>query len=619
LASELSDVFGPLSNDLANGLGGAADFGDSALDQGVRGDAIFAIPGDFADGAITVNGLQATSIDVSSFGWFALDDADGDALIYFDVYDSNIDTSAGALPPSPGGNSTGSNHVWYNFDTSSQILTVTWDDVGEFPAGTSPSAFQAQLHVAADGALDVLYRYESLGWSESDVADIFVVDWASNDGGGGFFYPVPTPDGGAALATDPGNLGAQGVWGFEVNGSSVIGLPETQNDTLFGNAGNDVLEGGPGNDTLDGGSGADTLTGGAGSDLFVVDFNTDRTTTDVITDFQAGAGGDDIELPYWARYFQNEGPPSVLVRQDGADALVQSVSTDGNSLDTLLRLQNVDAGDLTSDNFEGLHVTIVENQTLTGTQGNDVLTGGVGDDTIDGGYGADVLDGGLGDDHLIGDPGVPDPNAPDFGAYFGPLTRDLANGYGGPSGFGEQAIAVGDDNQEWDRQPVDRLRQSDDQLDHHQQQWLDEPRRHHAQRVARRRRHACGRADSQPRRQFDRLQPGLVRFRRRDPDHDGDLGRCRPFLFRNRSRRLPGADQDRRRQCARRRLSLREHQLERLGQPQHHHQRGVGDHSVSPQRRAGARHAAGQSRQSGGLGLRAAQRVDSRPAAIGER
>src|SRR5205807_2493776 len=156
-------------------------------------------------------------------------------------------------------------------------------------------------------------------------------------------------------ATDPGNLGAPGVWGFEISGSSVIGLPEAQNDTLYGGAGNDLLEGGPGDDTLDGGSGDDTLTGGAGSDTFVVDVNTDRTTTDVITDFQAGAGGDNIQLPYWATYSQNnEGSPSVLVRQDGADALVQSVSTSGNSLDTLLRLTNVDAGDLTPNNFDGI-------------------------------------------------------------------------------------------------------------------------------------------------------------------------------------------------------------------------------------------------------------------------
>src|SRR5206468_3708586 len=114
-ASEFADIFGPLSNALANGLGGAAGFGASAFDQGVTGDDVVDLPVDFANGAVTVNGQLATSIDISSYGWFALNDADGNNLIYFDVYDGNIDTSAGAVPASPGGNSTGSNHIWYNF------------------------------------------------------------------------------------------------------------------------------------------------------------------------------------------------------------------------------------------------------------------------------------------------------------------------------------------------------------------------------------------------------------------------------------------------------------------------------------------------------------------------
>src|SRR4029077_19506376 len=33
---------------------------------------------------------------------------------------------------SPGGNSTGSNHVYWDVDTVTKTLTVTWDDVGSF-------------------------------------------------------------------------------------------------------------------------------------------------------------------------------------------------------------------------------------------------------------------------------------------------------------------------------------------------------------------------------------------------------------------------------------------------------------------------------------------------------
>jgi Ca2+-binding RTX toxin-like protein len=65
-------------------------------------------------------------------------------------------------------------------------------------------------------------------------------------------------------------------------------------DNLVGSSAANVLNGGAGNDTLNGGGGADTLTGGAGADLFVfktlADFGV-GTTTDAITDFQAGGLG----------------------------------------------------------------------------------------------------------------------------------------------------------------------------------------------------------------------------------------------------------------------------------------------------------------------------------------
>lgn len=60
-------------------------------------------------------------------------------------------------------------------------------------------------------------------------------------------------------------------------------------DDLRGGAGNDVLSGGDGNDILRGGGGLDVLNGGAGSDIF-------EHGQVTIEDFQAGAGGDKIDL-----------------------------------------------------------------------------------------------------------------------------------------------------------------------------------------------------------------------------------------------------------------------------------------------------------------------------------
>ena len=67
--------------------------------------------------------------------------------------------------------------------------------------------------------------------------------------------------------------------------------------TLNGFGGNDTLTGGIGNETIAGGSGSDSLTSGVGfsSDTFVFAF-ADGGTTDTITDFQFGFGGDAFQV-----------------------------------------------------------------------------------------------------------------------------------------------------------------------------------------------------------------------------------------------------------------------------------------------------------------------------------
>ena len=63
------------------------------------------------------------------------------------------------------------------------------------------------------------------------------------------------------------------------------------NDTLVGNAGNDRLNGASGNDMIAGGTGDDVLIGGSGDDRFVF---ADGDGDDVVDDFTAGAGSDDV-------------------------------------------------------------------------------------------------------------------------------------------------------------------------------------------------------------------------------------------------------------------------------------------------------------------------------------
>jgi Ca2+-binding RTX toxin-like protein len=105
------------------------------------------------------------------------------------------------------------------------------------------------------------------------------------------------------------------------------------NDTLSGSSADDILRGGLGSDQISGGLGADKLRGGMGADLLTGGAGADRfeyvngdlagSPTDTIGDFQAGAGGDVLDIA------------ELLVGYSGSDLqnFVQVIDTgDGNTL-----------------------------------------------------------------------------------------------------------------------------------------------------------------------------------------------------------------------------------------------------------------------------------------------
>jgi S-layer protein len=85
--------------------------------------------------------------------------------------------------------------------------------------------------------------------------------------------------------------------GSTITGSSgadvIMGLGGA--DTLNGNAGADTISGGAGADTITGGTGIDTITTGAGADIIIMN-QVLTTNRDIITDFTAGAGGDELRF-----------------------------------------------------------------------------------------------------------------------------------------------------------------------------------------------------------------------------------------------------------------------------------------------------------------------------------
>ncbi|MDQ1924704.1 calcium-binding protein [Massilia pseudoviolaceinigra] len=213
-------------------------------------------------------------------------------------------------------------------------------------------------------------------------------------------------------------------------------------DTLVGGNGSDTLDGGSGNDWFDmstyntydfvsdtivlGGDGDDTIavaggmsaenflvTGGSGRDTIVFTDAADSYEKVIVTDFQAGPGGDLLDARFEQKENSNPFGSAGYLRlvQSGADTLYQFDGDGGAgteySFRTLATLKDVQASQIGAQNIifgfnpDGSPTTMVQ----TGTSGNDKLAGSQIDDTIIGGAGQDTLEGNGGNDVMRGDDG----------------------------------------------------------------------------------------------------------------------------------------------------------------------------------------------------------------------
>ena len=177
------------------------------------------------------------------------------------------------------------------------------------------------------------------------------------------------------LSENVENLTLTGTGSIDATGNS-------QSNILVGNAGDNVIRGGAGNDILTGGLGNDTFAFSKGSG------------SDIITDFQAGAGAGDIaQIDDYG--FTSFAGVQAAMSQHGADVYLALSPTD------TLVFRDHTLADFSADDFRlpsDLPVSGSYMRVETGTIGNDTVVGTGSNNYLDGKGGSDTLVGGWGDD-----------------------------------------------------------------------------------------------------------------------------------------------------------------------------------------------------------------------------
>lgn len=208
---------------LVGGLGGASGFGENALapnDDGSSG--AIDITQVFGAQGLNFFGRLFTTIYVNNNGNVTFTGPSGtfvptpiagtasNPIIAPFWYD--VDTRPGAVPPTPGGTSTGSDLVHYDLDPVNHVLTVTWDDVGYFPGGTNaPNAYQLQLVGHGGGDFDIVFRYEATNYGGSSGAR---AGYSAGDAASS--YELPQSGDASAMTSLAGVVGNTGRVGVDI-------------------------------------------------------------------------------------------------------------------------------------------------------------------------------------------------------------------------------------------------------------------------------------------------------------------------------------------------------------------------------------------------------------------
>ncbi len=240
----------PTDNSLINGLGGDAGFGENFLDRNddestteiditsIFEDGINFFGREFDSLWVNNNGSVTFNGPRSEFTPTVITDNNNNPEIT--PFFADVDTLGSATIASPGGTSTGSNLVYYDFDTVNDRFIVTWDDVGYYSSHTDlTNAFQLVLTDLGDGDFNIEFRYENIDWTTGDVSGgenglggtVARAGWTASTGDPDAYFELPVSgDQAGILALDEtaGNTGEIGIWSFDVRSGDVVSsdLPE---------------------------------------------------------------------------------------------------------------------------------------------------------------------------------------------------------------------------------------------------------------------------------------------------------------------------------------------------------------------------------------------------------
>ncbi len=229
---------------LTNGLGGTEGFGENSLSRNDDGSTALLDLSTVFSGGLDFFGNTYTSLYLNNNGNVTFANSlsaytPGDLTANTNnpiiaPFFADVDTRGGAATATPGGNSTGSNMVYWDLDAVGDTFTATWDDVGYYSSQTGLlNSFQLALIDQGGGDFDIEFRYEDLNWTTGNASGgsgglggtIARAGW--NSGNGTDFAELSAAGNQAAMLglTGTSNVGVAGLYRFEVRGGQVVDPP----------------------------------------------------------------------------------------------------------------------------------------------------------------------------------------------------------------------------------------------------------------------------------------------------------------------------------------------------------------------------------------------------------